>query len=327
MVAVLLRRRLCDSCCLTVGSVLALLLALLLPMLAPWHLLLPELEAEHQRVILPRMPTNFSIDIIHTKCDGMLPLATITERYTRRNLPVVLRPYSQSAMQRKFTQIREDADNASVEVLRRKIRTRVQPSQARAAGATLTARVFGGAPLQSKSGGEFYPTLLTSWGEFLRESQGYAARVSVAAELPELLELLQLPSASEHPLASTVGEAYPDAPVLYASHGRSESTPIHFDEEENCAQAVACAHMSYLHLAVRVAQCHCSRWCRRTLQGCTSSPGQSKWCYTSRTSLLVGRFPAIRCIERLVRSRPTHQKSAHSLNRRFLRSRPQHQST
>eukprot|EP01043_Picozoa_sp_COSAG02_P006957 COSAG02_NODE_204_length_29210_cov_36.596579_5_plen_283_part_00 len=253
MVAVLLRRRLCESCCLTVGSAFALLLALLLPLLAPWHLLLPDLEPERQRVVLPRMPTDFSIDIIHAECDGLLPLATITARYTRRNLPVVLRPHSQSAMQRKITQIREDAD-AAAEVLRRKIRKRVQPSQARAAGAMLTAQVFGGAPPQSMSDGEFYPTLLTSWGDFLRESQGYAARLSVAAELPELLELLQLPSANEHPLASTVGEAYPDAPVLYASHGRSESTPIHYDEEENCAHAVTFARISYLHVSLFVSR-------------------------------------------------------------------------
>ncbi len=258
MVAVLLRRRLCDSCCLTVGGVVALLLALLLPMMAPWHLLLPELEPEHERVILPRMPTNFSIDIIHPERDGTLPLATITERYTRRNLPVLLRPHdaAQTAMQRQLAQIPEDADAVVADALRRRIRTRVQPSQARAAGSTLTARVFGGAPPQSNPDGEFYPTLLTSWGDFLsRDSQDhetaatsangqdvaghsyYAARLSVAADLPELLELLRLPSAGEHPLASTVGDAYPDAPVLYASHGRAESTPIHFDEEENCAQA------------------------------------------------------------------------------------------
>ena len=106
MVAVLLRRRLCDSCCLTLGGVVALLLALLLPLLVPWHLVLPELEPEHMRVILPRMPTNFSIDIIHAERDGSLPLAIITERYIRQNLPVLLRPHTAAhfGMQRHSAQ-------------------------------------------------------------------------------------------------------------------------------------------------------------------------------------------------------------------------------
>ena len=76
-------------------------------------------------------------------------------------------------------------------------------------------------------------------------SECYAARLSVTADLPELLELLGLPLPTLHPMASTVGEPYPDAPVLYASQGRSESTPIHFDEEENCT------HGSALHFTCR----------------------------------------------------------------------------
>ena len=89
----LLRRRLCDSCCLTVGAAAALLLSVLLPLLAPWHLLLPGLEPEHARVVLPRMPRDFRVGVIRAASDGTLPLATISERYTRRNLPVVLRPH------------------------------------------------------------------------------------------------------------------------------------------------------------------------------------------------------------------------------------------
>ena len=49
-----LRRRLCDSCCLTVGSVVAFLLALLLPLLAPWHALLEPQSSLNMSVSLPR---------------------------------------------------------------------------------------------------------------------------------------------------------------------------------------------------------------------------------------------------------------------------------
>lgn len=236
----------------------ALLLALLLPLLVPWHAMLPQLEPEDGRVILPRMPTNFNIDIVHAKRDGTLPLAKIAERYTRRNLPVLLRPHTRPAVRRHVVASPGEPDAAVAAALGRRIQTRVQPSRAVAAGTQLTARIFGGAPAQSKPDGDFYPTRLMSWGEFLRSSQRhenvsiadldaggccYAARLPVPADLPELLELLRLPLASEHPLASTVGEPYPHGPVLYASHGQAESTPIHFDEEENCAQSITGANV------------------------------------------------------------------------------------
>lgn len=260
---VVLRRQLCDSCCLTVGGAAALLLSLILPLLAPWHILLPPLEPESERVKLPHMPTNFSISVVHAGCDGTLPLATIAA-FVEQNVPVLLRPHCadnardnvQTSAPQPFAESRTagfNSDAAVVALLNRTIQTRVRPSRARAAGSPLTALVFGGVPRKPNSDGEFYPSLQTSWREFLRDTQNheaaalngedqgvtgcacYAARLSIPNDLPEMDTLLRLPSASEHPLASTVGEPYPDGPVLYASHGRAESTPIHFDAEENCA--------------------------------------------------------------------------------------------
>jgi hypothetical protein len=247
----LLRRRLCDSCCLTVGAAAALLLSALLPLLAPWHLLLPELEPEHARVVLPRMPRDFRVGVIRAASDGTLPLATISERYTRRNLPVVLRPHE--GYRGASGTCTASADDVVAKLLRRRIPLRVQPARARDTdGTQLTAQVFGSPPAQPAVDGEFYPSRTGSWAAFLADSTSlsveaggneqsesetgcacYAARVSILRALPEFQTLLQLPLASEHPLADTVGEPYPDSPTLYASHGRGESTPIHFDEEEN----------------------------------------------------------------------------------------------
>lgn len=257
----IMTRRLSDGCCLSVAHLSALVLApLLAAALAPLLLPLGELHPEAARVVLLRVPKNFTIEVLTAGSDGGFPLARIRERYTRRNLPVVLRPLrractgSSSASSRASSTASGGAGSTAATIAKLTTRTipvRVRPQHAQAGVVPLSALVFGSAENDADG---FYQSEVVPWSIFVADKPlipavggaatamsalgeadcaCYAARVSVADDVPELRSLLRLPRSNAHPLASTVGDPYPPAPVIYASHGRGESTPIHFDEEEN----------------------------------------------------------------------------------------------
>ena len=187
---------------------------------------------------LPRAPKGYTaVDVVTADAGGGLPLQRIRERYTQKNLPVLLRPSPDAGCHRRGGASSNRLPAAQQQrVLAHEVSVRVNSIRR----PYLSAQVFGGSA--DETSGDFYPTTTLPWGDFLAAgrsgggpavcAQGcYAARVSLADELPELGGLL--PAADAHPLAITVGEPYPGAPVGYAGHGRGEATPIHFDEEEN----------------------------------------------------------------------------------------------
>ena len=243
-----LTRRLSDGCCLTLSHLCALVLApLLAAALAPLLLPLGEMQPEAARVALPRVPSNFTIEVLTAGNDGRFPVGMIRERFTQRNLPVVLRPQRRACGSSSGSASGGgggSTGSASATLNRlsaRKIEVRVAPQHAMAGAVPLSALVFGSAERAASEG--FYQSALQAWRDFVADTPlpgfphetgcaCYAARVSVVDDAPELGSLFQLPTTA-HPLSATVGDPVTYAPVVYASHGRGESTPIHFDEEEN----------------------------------------------------------------------------------------------